>query len=242
MTGGVCLRDALDPGFGDAHDADLGHLHGVCFYIEDAQVGDLARFDLREDWEKGGCGETEMVFDIFIVGSGALAQVGEPEGFDDAVFGDENAIAALAGEIGIDGDGVKIEGAVARGRGIGGDGNGCDVSDNGFSHNDAQILVEAKEDGGGTLSDGLSGECGGFDRSEYERGIVLDNGVVGEGMKENHFAFDDYGICNGDGKVAEIVRDDCTGYDDETLFCVDDKAEADFTGAREAVNLQRHDT
>lgn len=69
MAGGVCLRDALNPGFRDAHDADLRHLDGVGFDVEDAEVGDLAGADLGDDWKKGGCGETEMVFDVFVVGS-----------------------------------------------------------------------------------------------------------------------------------------------------------------------------
>lgn len=70
----------------------------------------------------------------------------------------------------------------------------------------------------------------------------MDDSIVGEGMEKDHFGFDDYRVCNGERKVAKIVRDDGAGYDDKTLFCVDDEAEADLAGAREAVKLQRHDT
>ncbi len=106
VAGGVGGGDAGDPGFGDADDARLGHLHGVGFDVEDAQLGGDVVADLGDDGEEGRGGETEVVFDVFLGGVGTLAEVVEPEGFDGAVFGDEHTAAALATQACVDGDGV----------------------------------------------------------------------------------------------------------------------------------------
>ena len=47
-----------------------------------------------------------MVFDVFLIAGGSFAEVAKPEGFDRAVFTDENTTATLAAETRIDSDGV----------------------------------------------------------------------------------------------------------------------------------------
>jgi len=52
----IRLCDFLNPLFRDTHNADLGHLNGVCFDIQYAEFGKYAVLDLVNDREEGwGC-------------------------------------------------------------------------------------------------------------------------------------------------------------------------------------------
>ena len=154
VPGGIGLGDACDPGIGNAHDACLRHLDGVGFDVEDAEVGDRTCADLVDDGEEGwGC-KAEMVFDVFVGVRRAFTQVGEPEGFDGAVWGDKYAVAALTRETGVDGYGVQVQRTVAWRGAVRRNGHSRDISDSRLCNDNAEILIEAKEDSRGALLDG----------------------------------------------------------------------------------------
>lgn len=145
VAGRVCFGDFLDPGFRDAHDAALGHLHGVGFDVQDAEGRRDGILDLAEDGEEGRRGETEVVFDVFLVVAGAFAEVIEPEGFNDTVFADEHSAPALAAEVCVNGYGVEVDGSITGRGGIGRDGDGSDIGDCCWGDHWAKILIEARK-------------------------------------------------------------------------------------------------
>lgn len=115
-----------------------------------------------------------------------------------AVGGDENATTTLTAQTGVHCYGIHVDGSVARCTRVGRNSDRENLCNTRRGVYDAADTIVSNEVGRSALSDFFRREPRALDRSLHELGVILNNGIVLEGVQKNHFAFDDDRVGNRD--------------------------------------------